>query len=199
MNRDTMYRPPAGRPRSIPPCDPAPATLPDSSACRYVFAALPASMSDRPTQQPGETRQKYGSRISMWLEEKYPERKAARLQKISASLRRRNLKRRRLKVGLTAQETDSMRWYRYADLMAITGWSDAYLNEMLQAREWPMRKVRRRGRGGNNSIEVYGDISTLPRRRIALTPGQAALLKEQDLCAKAITPSIWQRIVGWFR
>jgi hypothetical protein len=137
--------------------------------------------------------------VSVWLEQQHPERKAARVSKMTATIKRFHSLRKRELAALTAQETGHMRWYTYAEIQSITGWSASHAQRLTSDFEWPVKRLRRVGNRGRGRAIVFGDISTLPRRLIKLTPDQAEILKAQDASAAAVKPSIWQRIMRWFK
>lgn len=173
------YRAPQGRPRAIPPCDVS--APPDTTA---------APADGRPVYRPGENRLAYASRVSHWLEAQDPERKARRVAKMTATLRKKHLKRMRSEAANRVIEGGNERWYTPIELADLTGWSPRHIRTMTA--HWPCRPSQREERKSPRETQVFGNPATLKQR--------AAVSKPADIEPPIEAPrlSLWQRIKRWF-
>lgn len=175
------YRPPQGRPRAVPPCD-------------TRGPAIKVETDPRPVREPGESSGHYGARVGHWMDRQDPARKAVRIAKRVATNRKNFIQKKREEAAATVKETATARWYTYAELANITGYSSPRMLQITNERGWPIKKTPRVGRARPADL-VFGDASTLPVKR------EPAPLILAPPVAEQITPprpSLWQRIKRWF-
>lgn len=200
------YSPPPGRPQSCPPMTSEPVGRKMFEPTLELTQIAPPVESSRPVRMPGESKSAYGGRVSVWAQKQDP--KYIEVRRAAAALgHRRKMERKhriaRLEAGKVAVETDTHRWYTYADLVDILGWHKSHCEDLV--RDWPRRHRKRTGRRGQPFIELFGDITTLPtkpQKAKRSPPEPIAPVAEKPAPFPVVAPaprqSIWKRILGWF-
>lgn len=187
------YNPPPGRPQSCPPL-----TF-DLSAWKTPDPPVETS---KPVRRPGESKCVYGGRVSAWKQKQNPKYIETRRKAAALGLRRKMERKRRiarLEAGKVALETDTHRWYTYADLVDILGWHKSHCEELV--RDWPRRHRKRTGQYGQPFIELFGDITTLPTKRKPPEPAAPVVAVEPAPLPAVVPPPplpFWKRLLGWF-
>jgi len=196
------YSPPPGRPQSCPPMTSEPVGWKMFEPTLELTQIAPPVESSRPVRMPGESKSAYGGRVSVWAQKQDP--KYIEVRRAAAALgHRRKMERKRriarLEAGKVAVETDTHRWYTYADLVDILGWHKSHCEVLV--RDWPRRHRKRTGQYGQPFIELFGDITTLPTKRRPPEPvAPVVAVEPAPLPAVAPPPPLpfWKRLLGWF-
>jgi len=145
------YRPPQGRPRAVPPCD-------------TRGPAIKVETDPRPVREPGESSGHYGARVGHWMDRQDPARKDARVAKRVATNRKNSIQKKREEAASTVKETATARWYTYAELAKVTGYSAPRMLQVTRERGWPIKKANRGGHRGSSPDLVFGNPYTLPTK-----------------------------------